>query len=308
MIWLAAQANPTHAAAQPVASGRVDWGVLASWREYVYKSSARLGRRDHGRRGGHRHRHADRTGAYFSFPVAGGSFEKGLYGAGDKLNLKTQGSVKFEKPGHCIIEVGFTDIDLTLGTDSTLVARPRVRHRQIRRQDLRQPAAGRAPNTPFATLGAVAPTYSANGKTVAWSALPATLTAAAATPLRRRTKRAKPSTRSRSRWASASDRSSCQPSPVSRRRRLGCRRRRGSAPRRRLRRRRHDDPEAGRPGGEALREQGVRIGALKPARGGQRRVVLPVAAGLAGATTTLLRQRGAISLRPPAARRCAWAS
>ncbi len=54
------------------------------------------------------------------------------------------------------------------------------------------------------------------------------------------------------------------------------------------------------PAADALREQGVRIVPLKPAGGGQERVVLPVAAGLAGATTTLLRHRGAISLRTAA--------
>ncbi|HEX5608581.1 MAG TPA: HtaA domain-containing protein, partial [Solirubrobacterales bacterium] len=46
-----------------------------------------------------------------------------------------------------------------------------------------------------------------------------------------------------------------------------------------------------------LRAQGVRIVAVKPAKGGAERVALPIAAGLAGDTTTLLRHRGAISLR-----------
>ncbi|HVQ57790.1 MAG TPA: HtaA domain-containing protein [Solirubrobacterales bacterium] len=48
---------------------------------------------------------------------------------------------------------------------------------------------------------------------------------------------------------------------------------------------------------KALRAQGVRIVAVKPARGGAGRIVLPIATGLAGDTTTLLRHRGAISLR-----------
>ncbi len=51
------------------------------------------------------------------------------------------------------------------------------------------------------------------------------------------------------------------------------------------------------PAAQSLRDQGVRIVPLKPATGGQRRVVLPVAAGLAGTSTTLLRQQGAISLQ-----------
>jgi len=53
------------------------------------------------------------------------------------------------------------------------------------------------------------------------------------------------------------------------------------------------------PAAKSLRDQGVRIVPLKPASGGPRQIVLPVAAGLAGATTTLLRQRGAISLQAP---------
>jgi hypothetical protein len=51
------------------------------------------------------------------------------------------------------------------------------------------------------------------------------------------------------------------------------------------------------PAAQSLRAQGVRIVPLKPATGGQQHIILPVAAGLAGATTTLLRHRGAISLR-----------
>lgn len=52
-----------------------------------------------------------------------------------------------------------------------------------------------------------------------------------------------------------------------------------------------DGPAAG-----SLRSQGVRIAAESPAKGGSRRIVLPISAGLAGSTTTLLRQRGAIAL------------
>lgn len=51
------------------------------------------------------------------------------------------------------------------------------------------------------------------------------------------------------------------------------------------------------PAANALREQGVRFAPLKPAKGGQQRVSLPVAAGLAGSTTSLLRHRGGLMLR-----------
>ena len=51
------------------------------------------------------------------------------------------------------------------------------------------------------------------------------------------------------------------------------------------------------PAANALREQGVRFAPLKPASGGQRRVSLPVSAGLAGSATSLLRHRGGLTLR-----------
>ena len=50
------------------------------------------------------------------------------------------------------------------------------------------------------------------------------------------------------------------------------------------------------PAADALREQGVSIAPIRPASGGARRITLPVAAGLAGSSTTLLRQRGGIEL------------
>ncbi len=53
------------------------------------------------------------------------------------------------------------------------------------------------------------------------------------------------------------------------------------------------------PAADALRAQGVGVGPIKPASGGSRRVVLPVAAGIAGSRTTLVRNRGGISLRSP---------
>jgi Htaa protein len=51
------------------------------------------------------------------------------------------------------------------------------------------------------------------------------------------------------------------------------------------------------PAAQALRAQGVAIAPAGAASGGARRLVLPTRAGLAGETTTLLRQGGAIVLR-----------
>jgi Htaa protein len=54
------------------------------------------------------------------------------------------------------------------------------------------------------------------------------------------------------------------------------------------------------PAAKDLRAVGVGIVPLRPAHGGKGKVVLPVAAGLAGAETTLLRHRGGLLLRSPA--------
>lgn len=51
------------------------------------------------------------------------------------------------------------------------------------------------------------------------------------------------------------------------------------------------------PAAKALRAAGVELGAVKPATGGSQKVVLPVAASLAGKATTLVRHRGSISLQ-----------
>jgi Htaa len=51
------------------------------------------------------------------------------------------------------------------------------------------------------------------------------------------------------------------------------------------------------PAAKALRSSGVRIAPVKPATGGKQRIALPVRAGLAGASTTVLTHRGGILLR-----------
>jgi len=53
------------------------------------------------------------------------------------------------------------------------------------------------------------------------------------------------------------------------------------------------------PAAKSLREAGVRIDPLQPAKGGETKIVLPIAAGLAGDETTLLRYRGGLVLRTP---------
>jgi hypothetical protein len=51
------------------------------------------------------------------------------------------------------------------------------------------------------------------------------------------------------------------------------------------------------PAAKTLRAQGVRVLAGRPARGGAKRVTMPVGASLAGARTTVVRQRGSLLLR-----------
>ncbi len=181
MVWLAAQAFPTHGPAQKVTSGSLDWGFLTSWREYIYKN---LGPGSVGsittEGGATTVGEAAKPGSYFSFPANGGSFQQGLYGASDKLSLKTLGSVKFAKPGHCIIEIKFSDVVVTLGTHSSIVADLDYDIDKFNGMGCDPVPPVSLPNTEIATLGSVAP--SVNGNTITWSNLPATLTAAAATP------------------------------------------------------------------------------------------------------------------------------
>lgn len=184
MVWLAARANPTRVSV-PVVSGGTDWGVLASWRKYVlgFQGPGSVGTITTAG-GATANGTLSEPSGYFGFPAAGGStFEKGLYGASEKLVLKTQGSVTFAKPGHCIIEVKFADLVVTLDGAGSSLALDSV-------YDIDKPegmSCGPVPavataDVTFASLNlsGIAPAYSGDGKTITWSAIPATLTAAGA--------------------------------------------------------------------------------------------------------------------------------
>lgn len=184
MAWLAAQADPTHAAAQALVSGQASWGVLASWRAYILGNFGPGSIGSMAVDGG-----ATASGALtdpatvFGFPAAGGSFERGLYGATDRLSLRTAGSVIFAKPGHCIIEVKLSDLELTIDGPNSSIGLDSI-------YDIDTPAGMSCTDEPavpssdvdFATLdtSGVTPSYSADGKTITWSEVPATLTAAGA--------------------------------------------------------------------------------------------------------------------------------
>lgn len=188
MAWLAAQADPTHAAAQPVTSGELDWGVLASWRAYVLtRFTPPPAPSDAGEitveGGATSHGELIEPASFVSFPAASGSFEKGLYGATDQLTLKTSGAIKFAKPMHCIVEVKLSNLEVKLaGASSSLVADGGYEIDRVSGHSCVAEPPVSLPGLTFATLdpSGVTPTYSADGKTVTWTAIPARLTEAAA--------------------------------------------------------------------------------------------------------------------------------
>lgn len=186
MAWLAAKANPTHEAVKAIVSGAAEWGVLASWRSYVlgqFGPPSSIGTITV-EGGATANGDLKEPSGFLGFPAASGSYEKGLYGAPDELALNTQGSVVFAKPGHCIMEVKLADLEIELnGANSgiTLDAGYDV-DTPAGKTCVPQPPVANA-DVAFASLdlSTVAPTYSADGKTVTWSAIPATLTAAGST-------------------------------------------------------------------------------------------------------------------------------
>jgi len=181
MVWLAAQASPTHGPVQKVTAGSLDWGFLTSWREYIYKN---LGPGSVGsittEGGATTVGEPAKPGSYFSFPATGGSYQQGLFGAGSKLSLSTQGSVKFAKPGHCIVEIRFSNVVVTLGNASSIVANLDYDIDKFNGSGCDPVPPVSLPNTEIATLGSVIPSVS--GNTIAWTNVPAALTAAASTP------------------------------------------------------------------------------------------------------------------------------
>lgn len=198
MIWVAAKAGaaapssagsvapepkPTHGPAVAVTGGSLDWGVLDSWRSYVYAfmgpgSVGSIGVGDGATADGS----LSEADGFVSFPATGGIYEQGLDGAADRLTLQTQGKVVFAKPGHCIVEVKFSGLEVRLdGADSALSLD------SVYDIDAPPTCADNPPvasaDVPFATLdmSAVAPTYTGGGGTITWADIPATLTAAGGT-------------------------------------------------------------------------------------------------------------------------------
>jgi len=181
MVWLSAQANPIRVT-KTVASGSTDWGVLASFRSYVLGSQGPGSIGTITTAGGATaHGTLSEPSAFVAFPATSGSFQQGLYGASDKLVLHTQGSVTFAKPGHCIVEIDLADLVVTLdGSSSSLALDSVYEIGTFNGMGCTPQPAVATTSVDFASLdlSGIAPSWSADGKTVIWSAIPATLTAA----------------------------------------------------------------------------------------------------------------------------------
>jgi Htaa protein len=177
-IGISAKADPAHAAARPIVSGGVTWGIRAALRGYVLSPPVgSIAIADGATASGP----LNSPATVFGFPGASGSFVKGLYGASDKLVLRVLGNVKLAKPGHCIEALRFANLEVKLdgassaiGVDTTFDEGP-------------APCPDGAPvTTEHVELGkldpsGVSPTYSADGQTVTWTAVPAAVTAAGET-------------------------------------------------------------------------------------------------------------------------------
>lgn len=183
--WLAANAKPTQVK-KAVTSGALDWDFLTSWREYIYKE---LGPGSVGsittEGGATTVGEPGKAGSYFVFPTSGGALEEGLFGAPTLLAAKTAGGVKFAKPGHCIIEIRFSNLEARInGASSGLYGDLNYNIGKPAGKSCEPQAPVSLTGIEIASLNAsgVNPVYSNGGKTVTWANVPATLTAAAAPP------------------------------------------------------------------------------------------------------------------------------
>jgi hypothetical protein len=185
MVWLAAQAKPIQVK-KAVTSGALNWDFLTSWREYIYKE---LGPGSVGsittEGGATTVGEPGKAGSYFVFPATGGSVEEGLFGAPTLLTAKTGGSVKFAKPGHCIIEIRLSNLEARInGAGSGLYGNLNYEvYKPVGKTCEPQPTVSLT-GIEIASLnaGGITPVYTNGGKTVSWANVPATLTAAAAPP------------------------------------------------------------------------------------------------------------------------------
>jgi len=177
-VGLSAKANPTQTSAQPIVSGGATWGVRASLRGYILSPpTGSISLADGATANGP----LTSPATIFGFPGASGSYVKGLYGASDKLLLKVQGNVTFAKPGHCIEALKFANLEVKIDGDSSAIFVDSTF------DEGPSPCPDAAPVTAHhvelgkLNLSGITPTYSADGQTVTWTAIPAAVTAAGET-------------------------------------------------------------------------------------------------------------------------------
>ncbi len=171
-IWISAQADPIQVS-HTLSSGELDWGFLESWRSYILNVPPAGSVTVSG--GATASGPLTSVATVYGFPVTGGTFVDGLYGASDRLTLTSGGTVKWAKPGHGINGIYFSNLEVRLdGTDSVLVGDVKT--------EFGPPA--ETADVEIATLdpSGVTPTSSADGKTVTWTAIPAKITADGAAP------------------------------------------------------------------------------------------------------------------------------
>ena len=151
-----------------VVSGAIDWGFRTTWRGYVLSPPTGSQEVLDG---------ATATGPLtspattYGFPGTGGTLDGVLDGAVDTLALTTGGAVKWAKPGHGINEVRFANLEIEIGSGgSWLVGDVRA--------EIGPPSETGDVRIAELKTAAVAPQWSADGNTVTWSPVPATLTAA----------------------------------------------------------------------------------------------------------------------------------
>ena len=160
---LGAQANPIMASPVALVGGHADWGMSNDWRQFILGSQGGGASGETGVSGGVLKSEDFTLPGHYVFPFAAGTFEDGLYGDADRYSIQTSGAVSFTKEGK-----------------SWSFANPSIRFQGPTGELFLD--AGSLPAVPFATLsmGAVAPTLSADGKTMSWQGVPVTLTAAGA--------------------------------------------------------------------------------------------------------------------------------
>jgi hypothetical protein len=177
-----AKDEPKRPYADPLAllGGSADWGVLASWRSYIY---ANMGPGSVGSitlsDGATQSGDLSEPSSFIGFSGTSGAYEKGLEGNADRLTMHTAGTVKFAKPGHCIIEVKLSDLELTIDGANSGIELDSV-------YDIDTPAGMACTDVPavpttdvdFASLDVSGVTPSHAGKAITWANVPATLTAA----------------------------------------------------------------------------------------------------------------------------------